>query len=403
MDKEMAARPLLSERELQALFKPIGVADGLPGRVYSDQACWDVEREKLFRQDWFAVGFASDAPMTGDLKPITAAGWELVLIRQPDGSVRCFHNICRHRGTKLVREARNVRKISCGWHCWTYELDGRLNSTPLIAGPRTTGHEDFDRAQLGLIEVRSAVWNDIVFVNIDGKARSFEDFSARLTQLFARYEPAGYDLAHPSGGTEEAGLDINWKLYHEGGLEGYHIPFVHPALSQPAMYKTESDDDVFTSVTAGVPKYTRLGTLAGLAADALGLNPAAAAAIARGEDPPYTICFVTPTVIVAAWPEAFITTLLRPVSATRTTVRRKMYFIGPGATSTQAAPARQRNVDIWEQVTSEDAAYSMGVQSLSAQRQEIGMSTRFSPYWEDAVHHFQQIIARRAYGAAAAA
>lgn len=390
--------PALSDAESRSLFQPLGEARGLPGRVYASPDFWTIERDRLFRDDWFTVGAASDVPSPGDVMPVTIAGWELVLVRGLDGVVRCFHNVCRHRGTKLVLGPKNVRNIACGWHCWTYGLDGSLQHMPIIDGPRTTGHALFDRSKLGLIEVRSAVWNDAVFVNVSGSGRSFEEFCAPLDKLFEPYRVTDYDYSRPHRNAD-AELEINWKLYHEGGLEGYHIPFVHPALEQPERYRIDDVPETFTSLTGTLAKYKRLGAWVGLPDDTLDLNIAAAAAIRSGARIPYTICFITPTLIFAAWPEAVIWTMLRPISPTRTAVRRNFYFIGDKARAPQTEPARKKYLDIWQGVTQEDADYSCGVQRLSAQRDEIGVQTRFSPYWEEAVLRFQQRIARRAYGA----
>jgi choline monooxygenase len=390
--------PALTEAESRSLFQPLGEARGLPGRVYGSPDYWAVERDRLFRDDWFTVGAASDVPNAGDVLPVTIAEWELVLVRGQDMKVRCFHNVCRHRGTKLVLAAKNVRTIACGWHCWTYSLEGSLLHTPIIDGPKTVGHELFDRSKLGLVEVRSALWNDTVFVNVGGKARAFEEFVAPIDALFAPYALGDFDFAHPERNVDTE-LEINWKLYHEGGLEGYHLPFVHPALEQPERYRIDNEPDTFTSLTGTLAKYKRIGAWAGLPDDTLDLNLAAQAAMRSAARVPYTICFVTPTLIFAAWPEAVIVTILRPISASRTAVRRNFYFIGDKAVASQSKAARSKYLDLWQGVTNEDADYSSGVQRLSAQRDEIGVDTRFSPYWEEAVLHFQQRIAQRAYGA----
>ncbi len=398
MDTIFPVGAALAASEARSLFRPLGQADGLPGRVYSGAEYWEIERQRLFRDDWFAIGCMTDVPSVGDVLPVSIAGWELVLVRSGERELKTFHNVCRHRGTKLVHKKQNVRNIACGWHCWTYGLDGRLLNTPIIGGPRVNQHEAFDRSKLGLVEIRTEVWNDTVFINISGTARPFDEFSLTMNKLFERYHLEDYDLDHAVGHADVE-LGINWKLYHEGGLEGYHIPFVHPALELPDRYIIDNDPDVFTSLTGALAKYKRLGPLVGLPDDTLAMNVLADAALKAGDRLPYTICFVTPTLIFAAWPEAIILTLLRPISPSRTAVRRNMYFIGEGGTSAKAAAARAKYVDIWLGVTLEDSDYSVGVQTLSGQRQELGLETRFSPYWEEAVQHFQQRIARRAYGA----
>lgn len=392
-------RALLSPEEAAGLFAPLDAAVGLPGRVYVEKEYWDVEREKLFRQDWFAIGFASDVPRVGDITPITIAGFEFLLVRDSDAQVRVFHNVCRHRGTKLVLKTANVQAIRCGWHCWTYSLSGALLATPIIAGPRTREHERFRKSELGLIPVRSEIWNGAVFVNVSGDARPFEALTGNLDRLFAKYKTQDFDFEAPVR-HEDRSVHINWKLYHEGGLEGYHLPFVHPALEQPERYDVHDDPDSYTSLTGFLSRYKRLGLLAGVAEEVLDLNAAASEAQKSGSRIPYTICFVTPTLVFAVWPEAVVATLLRPVSPNETGVRRNLYFIGTKATAPEAAPAREKYLAIWEDITAEDADYSQGVQRLSLQRDEIGVGTRFSPYWEEAVNLFQRRIATKAYGVA---
>lgn len=396
MHGKIMMKESLADDEMQALCRPLGEAHGLPGRVYTDPGYWQLERERLFRQGWFAVGCASDVPNPGDVMPITIAGWELVLVRGTDDRVRCFHNLCRHRGTRLVRRPGNVRNIVCGWHCWTYSLDGALLNTPIIAGPRTREHDSFRREDLGLVEIRTALWNDTAFVNIDGRARDFASFCESFTKLLERYGPEDFDYRSPEVG-EEVVLDINWKLYHEGGLEGYHLPFVHPALEQPERYQVDNDPLTYTSLTGWLSRYRRLGAWVDLPDDTLDMNQAASAAVRAGEKIPYTICFVTPTLIFAIWPEAVVLTLLRPISETRTGVRRNFYFVGGKATAPAAAPARAKYNEIWLGVTQEDQDFSEGVQRLSRQRDELGVSTRFSPFWEEAVRLFQRRIAEQAY------
>ena len=388
----------LTRAEAAGLFAPLEKAVGLPGRVYVDERYWEAERAKLFRDDWFTIGFASDVPNPGDVMPVTIAGYELVLVRGSDGEVRCFHNVCRHRGTKLVMKPTNLRTITCGWHCWSYSLTGSLMQQPIIDGPRTREHAGFAKDQLGLVPVQLRVWNDIAFVNISGTARPFEKVSGVLDELFARYQVRDFDLAHPVQ-HEDRVLNINWKLYHEGGLEGYHLPFVHPALEQPERYEVHNDPDTYTSLTGTLSKYKRLGAWVEQGDDLVDMNAAAADAQRMGKKIPYTIAFITPTQSFAVWPEGIVSTLLRPISATQTGVRRNLYFIGAKATSPEAEMARRKYQEIWDGITAEDADYSQGVQRLSRQRDEIGIATRFSPYWESGVNFFQQRVATRAYGA----
>src|SRR4051794_9426821 len=160
---------LLGAERIARLDDELGRARGLPGQAYINPAVWELERRTIFRQQWFAAGFASDIPDIGDFMPVTTAGWELLFVRGKDGRVRGFHNVCRHRGTKLVLKPGNGPVIRCGWHCWTYELDGALKGTPIIGGQRINSADGIDTAELGLVPVQTEEWLDILFVRIDAE------------------------------------------------------------------------------------------------------------------------------------------------------------------------------------------------------------------------------------------
>jgi phenylpropionate dioxygenase-like ring-hydroxylating dioxygenase large terminal subunit len=381
----------IGEDRVNRLNSSLGSAIGLPGRVYVDPSIWELERKTVFREGWFAVGFASEIPQPGDMLPVSTAGWELFFVRGRDGSIRGFHNICMHRGTKLVHEKKHGATIRCGWHCWTYDLEGALVATPLIGGPKVNEGEGIDRSTLSLKSVRTSVMWDVIYVNIDGQAADLQTYLAPLRQRLSGYDVDGYNLEASAGDNENI-VNINWKLYHEGGLEGYHIPWVHPKLEQPNVYKVDEAKGVFISLSAELNNYQRLGTEKGTKPPVFPLNPEAQSALDSGKGLPYTIAFTPPTVIIAPWPDTFIVTLLRPLSMTQTGVRRRIYFRGDASTNPDFERARANIVKIWDDITGEDGAYSEAVQRLSSLRETLGINTRFSPYWESAVRAFQQYV-----------
>ncbi len=111
---------LLSPAELEALHQPTASAHGLPGQAYSDPSFFALEQQTLFRNTWVGVATASEVSRPGDTVPVDLAGWPLLLVRDQTGEVRCFNNICRHRGAALVREKVKLRgSIRCPWHGWT--------------------------------------------------------------------------------------------------------------------------------------------------------------------------------------------------------------------------------------------------------------------------------------------
>ncbi|MEO1470108.1 MAG: aromatic ring-hydroxylating dioxygenase subunit alpha, partial [Pseudomonadota bacterium] len=215
---------------LDAVRRPIEEANGLPNAFYTDPALAEIEAKAVFFAGWAAIGFAHQAASKGDVFPLDYLGQPLVMARDHEGVLRVFVNVCRHRGMILVDAPGNrPRALRCPYHAWCYELDGRLRTTPHVGGPGQNRHDAIDRARLGLIEVRSAVWMGVVFVNLDGRAPAFDDHAAAARARWAEFE-RDYTFA---GGESAFTLDVacNWKLAVENYCESYHLPWVHPGLN----------------------------------------------------------------------------------------------------------------------------------------------------------------------------
>ncbi|MFY0660140.1 MAG: aromatic ring-hydroxylating dioxygenase subunit alpha [Shimia sp.] len=215
---------------LTAVRRPVTTANGLPNAHYTDPAVFAEETDALLKATWAGLAAASDVPDPGDAVPLTFLGMPLLLLRDKTGTVRVFNNVCRHRGMILVEEPRKIEgAIRCPYHSWCYATDGRLVTTPHVGGPGQNTDPNIDRATLGLIEVRSHIWHDIVFINISGGAPAFEEQHAAL---LSRWH--AFDKPHIHGGTDSRfTLDVatNWKLAVENYCESYHLPWVHPGLN----------------------------------------------------------------------------------------------------------------------------------------------------------------------------
>ena len=217
--------------DLASVLCDVARATGLPNAHYTDPATFAEEREAVLFASWAGIGFAKDVPEPGDANPIDFLGLPLVAVRGRDGAVRVFQNTCRHRGMILVREKGKLRgMIRCPYHSWSYALDGRLVATPHVGGPGHNTHDAVDRDTLGLIEVRSHVWRDVIFVNVSGTAPEFEDHARPVIDRWRDFE--GKALHHGGAGSGFA-LDVatNWKLAVENYCESYHLPWVHPGLN----------------------------------------------------------------------------------------------------------------------------------------------------------------------------
>ena len=151
---------LLTAQEIADLQRPINLACGLPGKAYGE-TFYQLKQRELFPRTWCAVGTGSEIPNPGDVMEVDLAGWPLLAVRGTSGAVKCFYNICRHRGNKLVEGKRcNLQRLSCSWHGWTYDLDGNLLSTRDLGGAGVHEAPGFEPQSLALKQVRTERWLD---------------------------------------------------------------------------------------------------------------------------------------------------------------------------------------------------------------------------------------------------
>ena len=177
---------VLSPEVVEAVNRPTAIASALPNEAYTSETFFSAERDHLFSETWTCVGNACSVPNAGDARPVQLLGMPLVMVRQDSGDVTVFHNVCRHRGNQLVRQACTYKgSMMCPYHGWSYGTDGTLLATPHVGGHGVHDVHSIDRTETGLHEVATAVWLDLVFVNISGTADAFEDF---ITPLAARAE-----------------------------------------------------------------------------------------------------------------------------------------------------------------------------------------------------------------------
>jgi choline monooxygenase len=160
-----------------------------PGAAYTQEDFLALENARLFSRFWTFVGFAHEMPRAGDVVPVTVAGRPVLLVRNEEGEIRAFHNVCSHRCALLVDEPANVgRFVRCPYHTWAYNLNGELRSTPHFGGPGQHVAEGFDPAENGLKTVRSVTWHYWVFVDLGGEGPDFEEYVAPLAERLTDLE-----------------------------------------------------------------------------------------------------------------------------------------------------------------------------------------------------------------------
>jgi choline monooxygenase len=193
-----------------------------PAAWYVDPAFHELERARVFGAAWQLAARLDQLERPGDFVAGGAAGRTWVTLRDGEGRLRAFHNVCRHHAAELCRGSGRVERLVCPYHGWTYGLDGRLESAPgLGAAP------GFDRADFALPELAVATLDRLVFVNPAREAAPLEPRAAELARRLAAF-PA--ELVFVERRTYE--LDCNWKVFVDNYLDGgYHVAHLHGGLA----------------------------------------------------------------------------------------------------------------------------------------------------------------------------
>ncbi len=196
----------------------------LPRHAYFSNEWLEQERTHVFGANWAFVGAVSDFVQPGDYRTVQVGHYPLAVVKGHDGTLRGFHNVCRHRGAELLSDHGNVGKnIVCPYHAWTYTLDGGLRGVPC----QTTCFADLDKAAHGLRPASIGVFKDLVFIHPSPKPR--ESFDAWLTNVPEIAWP--HDLQNSN--LKAAGPEIvyemkcNWKVFFENAVDGYHLAYLH--------------------------------------------------------------------------------------------------------------------------------------------------------------------------------
>lgn len=368
--------------DFSALLHPIETAKGLPNAHYTDPDIHAKECQDIIAKNWAGVDVCAEIPKPGDAKPIIFLNIPLLLLRGHDGKVRVFNNICRHRGMILVEKARRIKgAIRCPYHSWCYGSDGALISTPHVGGPGTNIHPAIKRDELGLLEVKSHIWHDVIFVNLSNDAPDFEEVNADLIQRWKEFDQPLFHGGKSSHFTLDA--KCNWKLAVENYSESYHLPWVHPGLnsysrledhyniSEPLkycgqgtkVYRQLKDDD-----GTCFPDFKRLSKKWTYAAE-------------------YITAF--PNVMLGVHRDHLYAIILEPVSHNQTREHIHLYYASPKTD----AKLRKKNAKLWKQVFEEDIFVVEGMQSGRNAPQFDG--GRFSPVMEMPTYCFHEWVAKK--------
>jgi Rieske 2Fe-2S family protein len=182
---------------------------------------YQIEREKIFRRAWLCVAHTLDLPENGSYRVVDIPTFKtsLLITRGKDGQIRSFHNICRHRGNKLVRAGQGTRSnFACGFHGWVFS-----NSGDLVVVTDESQFQNLDKCKLGLIPVTTEVWEGLIFVNFDKRPRySLREWIGEMYDQFG-----GYFDDKQKHTRYQVEVKCNWHVAINAFIEGYHTAYVH--------------------------------------------------------------------------------------------------------------------------------------------------------------------------------
>ena len=205
------------------------LSPALEPRYYRDPELAELEEERIFARSWQLVTHVARLPNPGDYVTGKAGSQPVLVLRDQDGQLRAFRNVCRHRGSRLLNGSGQCGKaIRCLYHGWTYRTDGEL-----IGVPEGRSIAGLDKSELGLFPVRAETLCGLVFVNLDIHAQPLAEQVAGLPERLAPYGIERLEPYQEWKGKQPA----NWKIVVENYNEGYHVPIAHPGLMRLLDYR----------------------------------------------------------------------------------------------------------------------------------------------------------------------
>ena len=382
---------IIDKKKLDVVNNSIEKAHGLPNECYTSKDYTLIERKKLFEDKWIVAGVASSIPEIGDVKPIDILGMPILILRNKQNEIKVFHNVCSHRGVKLVSKSGKINSlIRCPYHSWSYSLDGELKATPHIGGMNKHSADGFDKSKNNLKEIRSYIWLDLIMININQNEMSFEEYIKPLSDRWEKFWPIkDRELIHHSNdfGYFKLNAKCNWKFAIENYCESYHLPWVHPGLNSYS--KIEDHYHI-----QGLPnRFAGQGTIV--------YNPQFKGKEKLPSFPnwpkdkeniaEYVALF--PNVMLGIHKDHYYAYWIEPINHEFTLEHMELYYVGEqAAQANKFKSLRKQNHKQWEDIQKEDVDIIQGMQTGRNSPSYNGGN--FSPVMDNPTHHFHKWVAQ---------
>ncbi|MGH8060648.1 MAG: aromatic ring-hydroxylating oxygenase subunit alpha [Pseudoxanthomonas sp.] len=341
--------------------KELELASALPARYYFGEDMLAMEQRAVFARSWQLVAHHAQLAEPGDHVVERIGEVPVLVVRDQDGVLRAFPNVCRHRaGPLALCNGKGARALHCKYHGWTYTLEGQLRSAPEMQAA-----QDFKVEDIRLPPLRVHEWQGLVFVALDDSVPDFDDIYGGIIERIAPIDLSAMRYLR----RDSYDIDCNWKVYIDNFLEGYHLPHVHPGLSKVLDYRAY-DTELF-------PWYS------------LQNSPLRDSGGAYGEGEAFYY-HVYPNVMLNIMPGRLQTNRILPLGSGRCRVEFDYYY----AQDEQAMARIAADQSFSDEVQAEDITICESVQKgLASGFYDAG---RLCPKRESGVWHFQNLL-RAAY------
>ena len=360
------------ERNVDSLLKlykpenPLEKASTIPSPWYFDERIARLESERVFAHSWQVAGRADQVRGKGQFFATQLGDEPIVVARGEDGVLRGFYNVCRHHAAAVVTEKQGCAKqFRCPYHGWTYGNDGALKGMVEFDGVC-----DFDRAKNGLVPVAVDIWENFVFVNLDGAAGSLKDYLGsvpelvaplRLTQKLKFFDRRVYTV------------NCNWKVYADNYLDGgYHVPHAHKGLSSVIEYTSYTIENFDRACLQSSPLSSDSGSETSVASTRQGRA---------------FYLWMYPNFMINAYEGVMDTNLVLPLAVDKCAVIFDYYFADISAA---AEKRNSESIRVSEVVQDEDMAICDAVQRGLASRAYL--AGRLSVRREAGEHLFHRLL-----------
>jgi choline monooxygenase len=348
-----------------------------PASWYVSKEFLELERDQVFRRSWQAVGRVDQVTKPGDYFTGCLVDDPYVVLRDGDGTLRAFHNVCRHHAAEVCQGEGSLTELVCPYHGWTYRLDGGLTRAP-----RLGRNELFERARFSLKPIAVSVFGPLVFIHLGDDppplASQFKELAPRLAATSTA------DLKFVARRFYD--LRCNWKVYVDNYLDGgYHVSVLHKALAGQL--------DLDTYVTE---LFERLSIQSCRSPEEARPETEGDFAERIGDEALYA--FVYPNFMLNRYGPILDTNWVLPLGHDRTRVIFDFYF-----RDTERAGAQEfieRSIAASHRVQEEDVAICESVQKgLGSPAYDRGI---YAPGVEMAAYHFHRLLAADLTGGVAA-